>query len=116
MRLAADVITYSCPQEAIIARIGGDEFAILLVDAKISSLADIARTIAAEAVELRRQSRERLLFLSVGYALKGPDGLASMSEAFKLADANMYHNKLAAKASTRREIIHSIKTFIKSEE
>lgn len=116
LRLAADVITYSCPQEAIIARIGGDEFAILLVDAKISSLADIARTIAAEAVELRRQSRESLLFLSVGYALKGPGGLASMSEAFKLADANMYHNKLAAKASTRREIIHSIKTFIKSEE
>ncbi|WP_371373996.1 FIST N-terminal domain-containing protein [Sporomusa aerivorans] len=116
LQAAANILTISCPPEAVIARIGGDEFAILLMNAELSALEAISQTILAEAANYRRQHRNKLLYLSVGYALKGPGGSGSMGEALKLADENMYRNKRADKAGVRRALTRNIKAIQKNAE
>lgn len=104
LKSAADIITKACPKEAVVARIGGDEFAVLVDNAELTMLEDIRNRILVEAVEARRLDSESLLYLSVGFALKGHDAIKSIAEAIKAADANMYLHKLADKKKVHQEI------------
>jgi diguanylate cyclase (GGDEF)-like protein/PAS domain S-box-containing protein len=92
LRRSANVLLETFRSEDIIARIGGDEFAVLLPDTE----ADVALTaIARVRAALRNQVHQYPEFplrLSMGAATTNKE--LSLSEALILADRNMYNDKL----------------------
>lgn len=106
--MAANVINESCREGDIVARIGGDEFAILVTDTTLSVLKDISKRIIAIAEKYRRIGPEKILFLSVGFALKENSGAKSLDDVFKIADANMYSHKVINKQYTQKAILKRI--------
>lgn len=104
IRMAANIITNCCHEDDIVARIGGDEFAILIPNGESSILNKISNRIITEAANLRNLDNDNILYLSVGYAFKGQGGSNNMRDAFKKADANMYRYKLTNKSYTERDI------------
>ncbi len=97
LKFAADAITEVCLAARIIARIGGDEFAIIIPNADRLLLTDLRRKILLTAEKIRRDNPTAPLYLSVGTGLKGFGGVYSVKEAFKKADQEMYNLKIASK-------------------
>lgn len=95
LRLASEVIEFCCPPKARPARVGGDEFYILL-----------PKTDAREAEALIRQIQDRLESIknhpfqpsiAMGFAIKDdPD--QNLRDILAVADKNMYAHKEARRA------------------
>ena len=92
LRTAADLLKSCFRQEDIIARIGGDEFAVLLPNCSTEILQQAVRRIR-EAVDGHNRRRDALyLSMSVGSAMG--DETTDVKDTFKLADNDMYREKL----------------------
>ncbi|MBU2703244.1 diguanylate cyclase (GGDEF)-like protein [Sporomusaceae bacterium BoRhaA] len=102
---AANVITEACRKEDIVARIGGDEFAIIVTNATLSGLKNIRKRIVSIAAKTRSIQPENLVYLSVGFALKTSGGEKSLDGVFKIADANMYSHKMRNKQYSKKTIL-----------
>ena len=72
----------------VVARIGGDEFAVLLVGADVALLQECQRRIGFLVNQRNALSRDLYLGISVGWALKEPQN-NSLAATFKEADAAM---------------------------
>ncbi len=101
----ADILKRECRSDDIVARIGGDEFVLLLpqTDAKNAEtiIARINAAIAKEKID------NLVLSISVGYAVKD-DAAVSMNEIFMVAEDAMYRNKLSDSSSMRSKTIDLI--------
>ena len=87
----ADIISGVTRQEDIVARIGGDEFAILLPETDEKGTHKVIDRIK-ESIEFRNKSAEVPLSISIGYSVQeNKDG--NLEENFKKADKMMYHRK-----------------------
>lgn len=91
--MTAECLTSSCRTQDIVARIGGDEFAILVPNAEESLLIEICKRIISTVEDKRYTKLSQVLHISLGFAFKGQDGEETMLEAFKSADLNMYRKK-----------------------
>ena len=92
LRTAADLLKSCFRQEDIIARIGGDEFAVLLPNCSTEILQQAVRRIR-EAVDGHNRRRDALyLSMSVGSAMG--EETTDVKDTFKLADNDMYREKL----------------------
>ncbi len=100
LREAALRIGNACPGAELVARIGGDEFAVML--APHLQFAEISETARAIVEAMRRpvvfNGRELQLGASVGIALV--DGCAP-SQLFMMADAALYAAKAAGRSTFR---------------
>jgi diguanylate cyclase (GGDEF)-like protein len=105
---AAKVINESCPREAIVARIGGDEFAILIVNPSLSVLKNIGQKMITMAAKNRSLHPELCLYLSVGFALSKSGGGKNLIDVFKTADAKMYNNKQKNKDHILKKILEQV--------
>jgi len=105
IRSVAQLLMESCRNEDFVARIGGDEFAILVRGASKSDLAAIATRIEEHAQELRTCCDDNLAYLSIGYAYRELGSSQNLSEIFTNADNAMYQNKSKFKEQIRNEII-----------
>lgn len=90
----AAVLYDSLGNEAIISRIGGDEFTILLKTCTESELTNAADTIRQTIRNYNSQSPLLPLSMSIGYAMKSSSEM-NMTEVFRLADNLMYKEKPA---------------------
>jgi diguanylate cyclase (GGDEF)-like protein len=106
--MAAKVITEACPKDAIVSRIGGDEFAIFIFNPSLSLLKNISKRIMTLAAKYRRVQSERCLYLSVGFALRESGGEKNIDDLFKIADANMYNHKKRNRHHIRKKILAKI--------
>ena len=100
---AADILRESYRDSDIIARVGGDEFAVLMAERDDISR-DVLTSRLKENLDMHqsRQSRTYELSISVGTALYDPENPSSLDELMISADRLMYENKRRTKRSRRR--------------
>ncbi|MDD4599893.1 hypothetical protein SDC9_15082 [bioreactor metagenome] len=91
----------------VVARIGGDEFAILAFEPDQQGMTDLTAAIK-ETVEKHNKTNPQLpLSLSIGWAANFDTG-DSIDELFKEADNNMYREKMHQSMSTRNAIVQAM--------
>ena len=91
----------------VVARVGGDEFAILMPRSE-EMVTEIACMRIREAVNMyNMQSPDIPLSLSLGFAVRTNPGL-TMNEIYQAADNNMYREKLHRRQSARSAIVNTL--------
>lgn len=101
LQAAANVLRGTFRPCDMVARIGGDEFAVLVPDADIGLLEQLKERIQAATMLHNEHNGSKDLSISVGVAVTSCEK-ASMIDAFKQADAQMYLDKEAKPALQRR--------------
>jgi diguanylate cyclase (GGDEF)-like protein/PAS domain S-box-containing protein len=94
---AADIFNRTFRDSDVVARVGGDEFAILAVEADPHHLDNI-RTRLQQALDVvnRRNLHPFELSVSIGVVSYDPDQHASVEELMAMADREMYVHKRGA--------------------
>lgn len=89
----AGIIKDICRLGDMVARIGGDEFAVLLPNCERAMIDGICQRIRETTCQYSLQNPELPLGLSVGYAVRRMEE-TTMSEVYREADNNMYREKV----------------------
>jgi diguanylate cyclase (GGDEF)-like protein/PAS domain S-box-containing protein len=89
----AGIIKDNCRLGDMVARIGGDEFAVLLPNCEKAMIDGICQRIRETTSQYSQQNPELPLSLSVGYAVRRMEE-TTMSEVYREADNNMYREKV----------------------
>jgi len=109
---AARIVKNSFRETDIVARVGGDEFAILLPRSDENVAEKACRRIQDSVAKYNNANPELPLSISAGYFVK-KDASLNIRDLFKEADNNMYREKLHRKQSARSAIVH---TLLKAQE
>ncbi len=103
LKAAASVIK-SCFREGdVVARIGGDEFAVLLPQMTKEGLEKSKKRIAAAVLKYNQSGCGLPLGISLGCAAR-EDASCSMKELVREADSNMYREKLKKGSKAKRNV------------
>lgn len=104
---SARVLQSSFRRDELIARIGGDEFAVLIPDANRPLIKDAYQVIQNAVERFNRENPGLHLSLSVGYAVADSEW-KNIIELFKEADNYMYKEKLTNNKSVRNGIMQAL--------
>ncbi len=106
----ADILRENFRTSDIIARIGGDEFAVLIMGTNQSMMESLVNRLRTGVERYNSQDSILHLSLSIGYAISEIDP-PDMQALFKEADDKMYREKIQRGKSTRS---YSIKALSKA--
>ena len=104
---SADILRQNFRSSDILARIGGDEFAILLTETNSEVVQQMLQRLRQEIEDYNNSYPEIPFSLSVGHAL-GEGELTDMQALFREADNRMYREKLQREGSARSAILHAL--------
>ena len=105
---AAKVLKMCIRKKDILARIGGDEFAIFLPACDIRELEGVTSRIHTAIIDYNTAQQELPLNISVGFAVTRSNPLPTVNDLFKEADNNMYREKLHRRQSNRSAIVQTL--------
>lgn len=105
LKNAAGMLTDVCREDDIIARVGGDEFMVLLAGTGPEDTLKIMNRINKS--RYRTEETKLPVSIALGYATK-TDEKQDMDDLFKVAEDAMYRNKLEVKTKTRTKAIKII--------
>ncbi|MGR6836825.1 sensor domain-containing diguanylate cyclase/phosphohydrolase [Syntrophomonas erecta] len=91
----------------VVARIGGDEFAVLVPDGTDEIMKKACCRIRSAIAEYNIDQPDIPLSLSVGYAVRNTPA-QTMQEIFDMADNNMYREKLQCGQNARSTIVQTL--------
>ena len=114
----AEILQSSCRTKDVLARTGGDEFCILLPTTDSKSVSDVVESINHTCREyMNNKLNESYINISLGFATKNSFD-EDIDLIIKIAEDNMYKQKLLVQSSSRSTIISSIKAtmFERSQE
>jgi two-component system, cell cycle response regulator len=99
LRLVADVLSGAFRTGDVVARIGGDEFGIILPDADTTVVAESIARVRKRLEDINRSKNEFSISISIGSATaQGPE---QFPDVLKAADSRMYQEKFAHKGKAR---------------
>ncbi|WP_378952377.1 diguanylate cyclase domain-containing protein [Pelosinus sp. sgz500959] len=107
LKHVAMILKGSFGPKDVVARIGGDEFAILLYD---QTEKDFETTCCHIRDQLQIYNQENIMFpisVSIGYAIS-KENPPDMESLFQEADTNMYREKLHQKQSAKSAIVQAL--------
>ena len=107
LKKAADLLAKTFRNGDVVARVGGDEFVVLLPHASAEVVEKTIRRLRAFMAEANAQSDEFLLSMSIGTAIS-QGGQVNLTRLFREADSNMYREKSRRGAEIRSTIIQTI--------
>ena len=91
----------------VVARIGGDEFAVLVASADFTEVKAIATKLRTAMIQYNEGQQEFPVWISVGWAATDkPDSVANL---LKEADRRMYEDKMRYASKNREEIVKAIR-------
>jgi diguanylate cyclase (GGDEF)-like protein len=96
------------PSTATIARIGGDEFCVILTEPHLQKATQYVKRLTSSVNHV--SINELPLTVAIGYAEKNDD--TSIFEAIALAEKHMLKNKLLIHNSSRNSIVKSLQTAL----
>jgi diguanylate cyclase (GGDEF)-like protein/PAS domain S-box-containing protein len=113
LKRIANILKECCRNEDIVARVGGDEFCILLPSTPYGAASDICRRIYArcEKVDGSLPGGSAKLSISLGCAAK-TEGRESIRNVMKAAEDAMYRRKLLESRSQHTFLISSIRSTL----
>lgn len=106
LKSSTQVLFNALRKQDVIARIGGDEFAILLPFCTRKDAQKLCSRIRNFITDYNKKNPELLLSLSVGFS--SSETCSNIDEMFKEADNNMYREKLYRKQSARSSIVSTL--------
>ncbi len=112
LRMAAEVMKSACRADDIIARVGGDEFSLLLPKTDAETAAHITQRI--QSLAQAANTGTVMLSLSMGEATKTAEHQI-MNRVLKDSESTMYHNKLLESRWAKNALIESIATVMESQ-
>lgn len=110
LNAAAHIIKSNVRPIDTVARIGGDEFAVLLPQADSKLIEETCSKMRAQVDAYNAGHLELPLSMSIGYAVRatGSQTEPSLHELFREADDNMYREKLHRSRSSRSAIVNAL--------
>ncbi len=103
----ANVLRESFREGDMVARVGGDEFAVLLPNSDRDALERATQRIRHAVTKYNKNISEFPLSISIGSAI-AIDAFKNMGDLFKEADNNMYREKLQHSQSARSNIVQTL--------
>ena len=104
---AAAIIQNCVADSGELARVGGDEFAIVLPNKTREEVEEVCLQIRECVNQFRNENTEIPMSISIGLSMRShPE--QSMYEVFKAADDNMYREKLHSGQSVRSSIVQTL--------
>lgn len=79
-------------EHTVVSRIGGDEFALLVIDKPATYVEDLVQIISQHIDSFNKTAAQIPIKVSIGFA-HNETSLGKMSKLFVRADANMYEDK-----------------------
>jgi diguanylate cyclase (GGDEF)-like protein/PAS domain S-box-containing protein len=110
---AAGVIRECFREGDLVARIGGDEFSVLLPDTTESAVENACQRIQEAVANYNATNPQLPLSISVGFAIND-GGYRSLKDLFKEADNHMYQKKLYGTKSVRSTIVKTLINTLKA--
>jgi len=104
---AANVLKETCNKNHIVARIGGDEFSLIIKNANIEKIKSLIMSVLTKSKNTRVNSVEISFAIGVGTMENCNMNLA---EVISQADNSMYRNKLQFGKKIRKQILDNILT------
>jgi diguanylate cyclase (GGDEF)-like protein len=105
LKSVAKVLKDTFRAEDVLARIGGDEFAVLIIQTDEAAMQEIVARLRENLDEHNRRFPDQIIELSVGAATS--DMATPLTQVLKLADDRMYAEKWGKKLETSLENIAS---------
>ena len=107
IKRTSDILRRCFRSSDILARIGGDEFAVLLTESDEETVRNCCERIRLEVDRYHRSMPQTGLSVSIGYAV-ALEPLIDMNGLFKQADDAMYKEKLQQHKSCRGEAVQAL--------
>jgi diguanylate cyclase (GGDEF)-like protein/PAS domain S-box-containing protein len=107
LQRTAQLLKGCCGPDDIIARIGGDEFALLMHNCNRIGVEYIYQLIKERVEQHNASNPEIPMAISIGYAIRY-DPNFSMASLFQEADNNMYREKLHSKQSGHSGLVATL--------
>lgn len=101
IRNCVDLLKKFESEECILYRIGGDEFAFIVINTNLQKITDLRKNII-KSVNLHNLSAEMQISIAVGEAVFEAKIDEDLSDTLKRADQDMYDNKKVMKKHTEK--------------
>lgn len=106
LKVVAKTLTSCSSLTNVVARIGGDEFAIIVVEPDQQKMAELSAAVKTAVEKYNKTNQQLPLSLSTGWAIGVAD--VDIDALFKEADNNMYREKMHKGLSTRSAIVQTM--------
>lgn len=115
----AELIRQVMPEDALMHRIGGNEFAVVFANTTREEVSHYARQLQQRLSwynehEAEEKSRGVSLSVSVGYALDGRGGEDGVLQCYKEAENHMYREKLHSGRSAKSAIVQTVMKLLEA--
>lgn len=107
IKKAAELLAKTFRAGDVVARIGGDEFVVLLPHVARETVERAINRLQASIAESNTQTDEFLLSMSIGMSIS-QDGQVNLTRLFREADSNMYREKSRRGPEIRTTIIQTV--------